>query len=289
MSVQSQPLSEPLSSSPQWRQAVRLLRGQRTVDGGGVELVRVIGTSALSAIDPFLMLDEFGSDRPQAYIAGFPDHPHRGFETITYMLAGRMRHWDNKGHSGLLGPGDVQWMTAGRGLVHSEMPEQQEGLLQGFQFWLNLPASEKMCPPAYQDIPGGTLPRLSLDDADITLIAGSLGGQTGPIASPATRPLIADIRFAQAGDAAVPLPETHNGFVYVYEGKVEIGGSVLERGVLGLLGPGDALGLKAQAGSRLILAAGQPLNEPVVRHGPFVMNSREEIFQAFEDYNANRF
>lgn len=281
--------SPDLAAAPHWRQAARLLRGQRTVDGGGVELVRVIGTPALSAVDPFLMLDEFGSDRPQAYIAGFPDHPHRGFETITYMLAGRMRHWDNKGHSGLLGPGDVQWMTAGRGLIHSEMPEQQEGLLQGFQFWLNLPASEKMCPPAYQDIPGATLPRLTIGDAQATLVAGSLGGAVGPIASPATLPLIADLRFERDGQADIPVPASHNGFVYVYEGRVEIGEASLEKGVLAVLGAGEALSLHAQAGSRLILAAGKPLNEPVVRHGPFVMNSREEILQAFDDYNANRF
>lgn len=271
------------------RSVAQVTVGQATSDGAGVKLTRVIGTAALPQVDPFLLLDDFGSDDPQAYIAGFPDHPHRGFETITYMLAGRMRHRDSKGHEGLLQPGDAQWMTAGRGLIHSEMPEQEEGRLSGFQFWLNLPAAEKMRPARYQDIPATAIPRLNRDGAVLTLLAGELDGAEGPIRSPATAPLMVVVDFTATAVVELPVAADLNGFVYVQAGTVGIGDAALGRGQVALLGDGDRLALAGKAGTRAVLAAGRPLNEPVVRHGPFVMNSREQIYQAFADYQAGRF
>ncbi|MBL8808504.1 MAG: pirin family protein [Rhodospirillales bacterium] len=277
-------------SQPTERTVVAKLRGQPTSDGAGVKLNRVIGTNALPDLDPFLMLDEFGSDDPDAYIAGFPDHPHRGFETVTYMLDGRMRHADNKGNVGLLGPGSVQWMTAGRGIVHSEMPEQEEGLMRGFQLWINLPASEKMCPPAYQDLPADAMPVVeTATGASVKVIAGTYAGTRGPVDAKATQPLYLDIVFAEGGRAALPVPSEHNAFVYVYEGAVAVGGEAVAKGTLAVLRPGDRVTLAAEAPARAILVAGKPLREPVAKYGPFVMNTPEEIHQAVADFRAGKF
>ncbi len=268
-------------------------RGMPASDGAGVKLNRVIGQPALPDLDPFLMLDEFGSDDPTAYIAGFPDHPHRGFETVTYMLAGRMRHRDNKGNEGLLTAGSVQWMTAGRGIVHSEMPEQEEGLMQGFQLWLNLPAKDKMTAPRYQDIAPEQIPLVTLGPgAQAKVIAGELGGVSGPVQAGLTEPIYADIRLQPGAAINAPLPSGHAAFVYVYEGAAAIGEPArdLEHGSIAVLSKGDGVRLTGGgAGARLILVAGRPLGEPVAKYGPFVMNTTDELRQAFADYQAGRF
>jgi len=286
--------SVPESTSiPSVRSVLRIVRGQPTSDGAGVKLTRVIGTAQLGDLDPFLMLDEFGSEAATDYIAGFPDHPHRGFETVTYMLDGRMRHWDNKGNSGLLGPGSVQWMTAGSGLVHSEMPEQQEGLMRGFQLWINLPARDKMTPPRYQDIPPEQVPEVSGGEGvRVRLLAGSLNGVSGPVSGIVTEPIYFDVHLDAGATFSMPLPTQHTAFFYVYEGSAVSGedGKKVMRGDLAILGQGGQVTIVAGSEpTRLILLAGRPLKEPVARYGPFVMNTREEIMQAFEDFNAGRF
>ena len=277
------------------------IRGRRLVwtgagmpasDGAGVKLRRVIGQPALPDLDPFLMLDEFGSDDPQAYIAGFPSHPHRGFETVTYMLAGRMRHKDNADNEGVLGPGSVQLMTAGRGIVHSEMPEQESGLMQGFQLWVNLPARDKMTAPRYQDIPADRVPRADLGGGvTARVLAGEIAGVKGPVDPGATQPIFLDLALGAGGAAAIPLPAGHNAFAYVYDGEASVGDPAepLGKGRIGVLSPGGEVRLASPGGARLILVAGKPLREPVAKHGPFVMNTHAELVQAFEDFRAGRF
>lgn len=275
------------------RAVLRVARGQPTSDGAGVRLTRIIGTSVLPELDPFLMLDEFRSDSAGDYIAGFPEHPHRGFETVTYMLAGRMRHRDNQGSNGLLEPGSVQWMTAGRGIVHSEMPEQEDGLMWGFQLWVNLPARDKMVQPRYQDIAPDRIPEIEpAPGVRARVLAGSVNGVVGPVQAVATEPVYLDIRLAAHTSHAFALPREHSAFAYVYEGAIQAGSDSRElvRGDLGVLGHGDIFAVAtADAPARLILVAGRPLNEPVARYGPFVMNTREEIMQAFADYQSGRF
>jgi hypothetical protein len=266
--------------------------GMPASDGAGVKLLRIIGQPALPDLDPFLMLDAFGSDDPQAYIAGFPSHPHRGFETVTYMLAGRMRHKDNAGNEGLLGPGSVQWMTAGRGIVHSEMPEQTEGLMQGFQLWVNLPAKDKMTAPRYQDIAADRVPTADLGGgASARVLAGAVGGVTGPVDPGETAPIFLDISLSAGAATKLALPEGHNAFVYVFEGAASVGdpGETLAAGRVGVLSAGGEVALASPGGGRLILVAGKPLREPVAKYGPFVMNTQAELRQAFEDYRAGRF
>jgi redox-sensitive bicupin YhaK (pirin superfamily) len=266
--------------------------GMPASDGAGVKLNRIIGQPALPDLDPFLMLDEFGSDDPKAYIAGFPSHPHRGFETVTYMLAGRMRHRDNAGNEGLLGPGSVQWMTAGRGIVHSEMPEQDHGLMQGFQLWVNLPARDKMTAPRYQDIPATQVPLVDLGNGvTARVLAGEIAGVKGPVDPGATQPIFLDLALSPGGEARIPLPAGHNAFAYVYEGEASVGepAEPLARGRLGVLSPGGEVRLASAKGARLILVAGKPLREPVAKHGPFVMNTQAELVQAFEDFRAGKF
>lgn len=278
--------------------ATRVLRtvpGMPTSDGAGVRLNRVIGSPGLPDLDPFLLLDEFGTDRAQDYIAGFPEHPHRGFETVTYMIDGRMRHRDNHGHEGLLTPGSVQWMTAGRGLVHSEMPEQESGLMRGFQLWINLPAKDKMTAPKYQEFAPERIPLARpAAGVEIKVIAGDVDGVAGPIRQPATDPLYLDIALAPDAAWQYVLPEGHNAFAYVFEGEAAIGQGADARrvaaGQLAVLGGSAQLALRGgAAGTRLILVAGRPLREPVVRHGPFVMNTRQELMQAFVDFQEGRF
>ena len=280
------------ADSAHGRAVVQKLRGQPTSDGAGVRMTRVIGTQRLDHFDPFLLLDEFRSDDPNDYIAGFPDHPHRGFETVTYMLAGRMKHGDNQGNTGLLGPGSVQWMTAGRGIVHSEFPQQVEGLMWGFQLWVNLPASDKMTVPRYQDIQSEQIPETALaEGVRARVIAGEIGGVRGAVTGVATAPVYYDLHLAKGRAYSVPLPRGHNAFVYVYAGDARVGAqsTPVQRGELALLDHGDIVAVAAgDEDCRLILVAGRPLNEPVARYGPFVMNTREEIYQAFEDYRAGR-
>ena len=272
----------------------RIVRGTPASDGAGVRLNRVIGTQLVPDIDPFLMLDEFRSDQAGDYIAGFPDHPHRGFETVTYMLAGRMRHQDNHGHSGSLVPGSVQWMTAGRGIVHSEMPEQEDGLMWGFQLWVNLPARDKMCEPRYQEFPPESIPVVRPnEDVEFRLIAGDLLGQRGPVQGIATAPLYWDITLAANTRYMVDTPTSHQAFLYVFQGDAVVGPNGRHNaasGQMAVLGSGNTIELQAgPQGARLLLIAGRPLREPVARYGPFVMNTPAEIQQAFVDYREGRF
>ena len=275
------------------RNVSQLSVGHPTSDGAGVRLNRVIGNHALGEFDPFLLLDEFRSEDGADYIGGFPDHPHRGFETVTYMLAGRMRHGDNHGHSGLLGPGSVQWMTAGRGIVHSEMPEQEDGLMWGFQLWVNLPAKDKMTAPRYQEFDPAAVPVVDLaSGARVRVVAGEVGETQGPVAGIATDPTLVDVALNAGGAFALDLPSGHHAFVYPFEGEVLVGDPAkpVPRGTLAVLGPGDRVALGAgMARSRVLLAAARPLGEPVARYGPFVMNTTEQLRQAFLDYQAGRF
>jgi redox-sensitive bicupin YhaK (pirin superfamily) len=281
------------------RKVVRVVRGVPASDGAGVKLTRVIGQPQLPDLDPFLLLDEFGTDRAEDYIAGFPDHPHRGFETVTYMLDGRMRHRDNHGNEGVLVPGSVQWMTAGRGLVHSEMPEQQEGRMRGFQLWLNLPAREKMTAPRYQEFGPERVPSVTPGEGvRVKVIAGSVSGTDGPVSQPATDPTYLDIELAVGARFTHRLPDEHAAFLYVFEGAVRVGAdstaSTVKAQELAVLSEGTELrieGLTAGAGNgaRAILVAGRPLREPVAKYGPFVMNTQQELVQAFKDFQSGKF
>jgi redox-sensitive bicupin YhaK (pirin superfamily) len=274
-----------------------------TSDGAGVKLRRSIGSQRGLYVDPFLMLDEFYSDDPQDYIAGFPSHPHRGFETVTYMLDGHMQHQDHLGNRGDLGPGDVQWMTAAAGIIHSEMPQQTEGRMRGFQLWLNLPAAEKMRPAHYRDIPAAEIPTLQLHEGvRINLIAGSLelpgarasGPVNGPGAAMRTDPLYLDVHLPASRAIELPVTAGHNAFIYLYDGDARVGPAeqarLLPHRAAGVLDDGDGVRIEAGAGgARALLLAARPLHEPVVQYGPFVMNTRAEIEQAVEDYRAGRF
>ncbi len=274
------------------RSVIRLVPSQQTSDGAGVKLNRSLGSQLLPDLDPFLLLDMFGSEEGADYIAGFPDHPHRGFETVTYMLDGRMRHEDNAGNGGTLGPGGVQWMTAGRGIVHSEMPEQEDGLMRGFQLWVNLPAKDKMCPPRYQNLEAEEIPEVTAaDGVRVKVIAGEAEGTPGAVNGIAVAPLYLDLTLPAGARYTADVPSGHTAFVYPYEGSVMIGDAdVVGAGTMAILGDGDTVGLTSTDGeSRLILVAGKPLNEPIARYGPFVMNTREEIVEAFRDYEQGRF
>ncbi len=268
--------------------------GQATRDGDGVKLTRVLTQAHQGRLDPFLMLDNFGSDDPNDYGGGFPDHPHRGFETVTYMIAGRMRHRDSAGNEGLLQNGGVQWMTAGRGVVHSEMPEQEEGVMEGFQLWLNLASHQKMCPPAYQDIQSEKIPELSLTSGvSLRVIAGKSHGVEGAVNRPAklfpTQALYLDIHFDQAAHFQQSIPAEHNAFLYVYRGSAKVVSENQETSIglhrMAILrNEGSGVEISAAAGSKVLLIAGKPLNEPIAQYGPFVMNTREELIQAVDDF-----
>lgn len=278
-------------SLPAYRPVARRVRGQAASDGAGVRLTRIIGSNQLPDLDPFLLLDEFGSDRPGDYIAGFPAHPHRGFETVTYMLDGRMRHKDNHGNEGLLTPGSVQWMTAGRGIVHSEMPEQESGLMRGFQLWVNLPAKDKMTAPQYQEFSAERIPEAQpAPGVRAKVIAGRVGDVVGPVQQPATDPVYLDIALEPGAVFEHALPSDHKVFSYVYEGAIHVDGEdVAPKGDLLVFGAGERVRIVAGgAPARVILVAGRPLNEPVARYGPFVMNTKEQIMQAFVDYQEGR-
>jgi redox-sensitive bicupin YhaK (pirin superfamily) len=275
------------------RELQRVIPSIPAADGAGVKLRRSLGSSQTLRHDPFLMLDEFFSDDPRDYLAGFPAHPHRGFETVTYMLDGHMQHKDNHGNTGDLGPGDVQWMTAASGIIHSEMPQQTEGRMRGFQLWLNLPAKEKMKPAAYRDISGNDIPVLSMGHAvKAKVIAGRLGETTGVVHGGSTDPHYFDVHLSPGAVFEGALPAGHNAFVYVYEGEARVGEDrkPLAHRAAGLLGEGDQVRIEAgAAGARVLVLAGRPLGEPVVQYGPFVMNTREEIEQAIADYQSGAF
>lgn len=272
----------------------RLVSGTATSDGAGVKLTRVIGQSLQRRLDPFLMLDAFGSEAADDYIGGFPDHPHRGFETVTYMLAGRMRHRDSHGNEGLLQPGGAQWMCAARGLIHSEMPEQKEGRMEGFQLWLNLPATAKMGEAWYRDLAPGEIPSFRTEaGVEVRVIAGASHGIEGAIRRPDTEPLFLDLHLPAGSRFEQSLPAGHNAFLYVYRGEVAAGPDserVAERrlAILGNEAGADGIVLTSCGEARAILVAGRPLAEPIVQYGPFVMNSREEIEQAFADYRDGK-
>lgn len=263
----------------------RRVTGVRTSDGAGVALTRIIGQPGLQRLDPFLMLDEVGSDQPNDYLAGFPPHPHRGFQTVTYMLQGKMGHKDSVGNEGIIESGGLQWMNAGSGIIHEEMPQQTEGLLRGFQLWVNLPAEEKMSAPDYQDIPATQVPQLSLQEGIVLrLLCGELNNQKGPVKTQSVAPLFVDLHADRAGQIRLPIEQGHNGFVYCYQGGLKIAGEELKSGELAVLDDGEWVSLSLQANSRLILVAARPIGEPVVQYGPFVMNTQEQIHQALRDY-----
>ena len=273
------------------RRLEALVAGDKTSDGAGVKLTRLLTHHWQQRLDPFLMLDFFGSDKGQDYIGGFPNHPHRGFETITYMLAGRMRHNDSVGHVGLLHPGAVQWMTAGRGVIHSEMPEQEDGLMNGFQLWLNLPARDKMCEPWYQDIPNDELPEWRSDSLCVRVIAGEYEGVGGRVVRDATQPIYWDVQHLGTTPMAFEraLPPGHNAFVVVYQGQASLGGQALPLHHMAVLAnDGDGVALQLEPGCRFIVVAGRPLKEPIAQYGPFVMNTREELMQAVHDYQSGQ-
>lgn len=272
------------------REVAKLVDAQPTSDGAGVKLRRSLGSRLLPMLDPFLMLDEFRSDRADDYIAGFPDHPHRGFETVTYMLHGAMEHKDSLGNRGRLGPGSTQWMTAGRGIIHSEMPKQESGLMWGFQLWVNLPAANKMTKPRYQDLAADRIASVTLGDAAVRLVAGEAGGKRGPVDGVVTAPLMLDFSLGARGSVEHAVPATHNAFVYVFEGAALLGTSRtrVTEGQLAVLGPGETFRARAEDRARFLLLAGQPIGEPVARRGPFVMSTDAEIQQAFDDYRSGR-
>jgi redox-sensitive bicupin YhaK (pirin superfamily) len=285
MDITTSPVTSP-------RPVERLIQGQATSDGAGVRLTRLLTQDLQRRLDPFLMLDLFGTDNPGDYIGGFPDHPHRGFETITYMLQGRMRHRDSTGNVGLLVPGSVQWMTAGRGVIHSEMPEQQEGAMEGFQLWLNLPGRDKLRDPWYRDIASAEIPEWHGEGVTVRVIAGHSHGVEGAVQRDATEPLYLDLHLGPNASFEQPLPEAHNAFIVGYRGELAVADTVVRARRMAILAnrPGsDGVMLKAgPEGARAVLVAGRPLKEPIAQYGPFVMNTQQEIFQAVEDFRAGR-
>lgn len=293
--MSSTTLNQPrLLSQP--RAVERLVAGQATSDGAGVKLTRVLTQNLQRRLDPFLMLDAFGSDEADDYIAGFPDHPHRGFETVTYMLEGRMRHRDSAGHEGLLGNGGVQWMTAGRGVIHSELPEQEQGRMEGFQLWLNLPAQDKMREPWYRDIQTQDIPEFTTDaGVQVRVIAGASHGVAGAVQREHTEPLYLDLHLPAGASFEQALPDTHNAFVYVYRGALrfpDTGCLVPAQRMAILANQAGSDGVRLTAGdepTRAILIAGKPLGEPIAQYGPFVMNTQAELMQAVRDFQTGRF
>ena len=275
------------------RSVERLINGQFVMDGAGVKINRVLTQTLQRRLDPFLMLDAFGSDKPGDYIAGFPEHPHRGFETVSYMINGRMRHKDSAGHEGLISNGGVQWMTAGRGVVHSEMPEQNEGLMEGFQLWLNLPARDKMVKPWYRDIPAEVLPTVTTPQgARVQVIAGSSHGVTGAVQRDLTEPVYLDIALPAGAAFEQQLPSGHNAFLYVFRGEVVVEGKAVPSTKMAILtnpAGSDGVRIHASQDARVLLIAGRPLGEPIAQYGPFVMNTQAELQQAVEDFRAGKF
>ncbi len=278
-----------MSTEKTQRRVSFITQGQAAIDGAGVKLTRIIGTQQLNMLDPFLLLDCFESDDPDDYIAGFPSHPHRGFETVTYLLAGKMRHQDSVGNNGVIEPGGVQWMTAGKGIVHSEMPEQENGLLKGFQLWVNLPSTEKMCTPYYQEF---SPDKIALEKSDkgteIRVVAGKTDqGTLGPVNKDYIKPTYLDVQLAVGNTFKQTISAEHNCFIYVIEGQINIADEVITQNVLAVLSAGEQVTIDAEQASRFLLLAAKPLNEPVARSGPFVMNTHEQLMQAYEDFQTN--
>jgi redox-sensitive bicupin YhaK (pirin superfamily) len=275
------------------RAVEQLVTGMPTSDGAGVKLTRVLTQPFQRRLDPFLMLDAFGTDNPDDYIGGFPNHPHRGFETVTYMIAGQMRHRDSFGHEGLLKNGGVQWMTAGRGIIHSELPEQADGRMEGFQLWLNLPAKDKMRAPWYRDIQSAEIPEFTTrDGVKVRVIAGRSQNIDGAMRRAVTEPLYLDLEFPAGASFAQAMPAGHNAFVYVYRGGLQIEGThvpVQRMAILANDAENDGVVMHAPAATRALLIAGQPLREPIAQYGPFVMNTNDEIFQAVRDFQDGKF
>ncbi len=274
------------------RRIKHIFKGQPASDGAGVKLTRLFGGSSLEALDPFLMLDEFNSDKADDYIAGFPSHPHRGFETVTYMLEGNMLHQDHLGNEGLLRSGDVQWMTAARGIIHSEMPQQVDGLMRGFQLWINLPASEKMKSPNYKDISAKNIPIAENEQVQIKVIAGEINWNNqlvkGAVHGISTEPLYLDVRLKAEQTFSLPTPSDHAVLVYVFDGQVEIDNIAVQSQHMVQMQLGDLLKVKAKNNAAFLVLAGKPLKEPIAHWGPFVMNTREEIEQAINDYRSGQ-
>ena len=267
------------------RKIQQVIQGQPASDGAGVKLIRSLGGANHLRADPFLMLDAFSSENPDDYVAGFPSHPHRGFETVTYLLDGHMLHEDHLGNRGNLKSGGVQWMTAGRGIIHSEMPQQENGRMRGFQLWINLPAKEKMKPAGYRDIQAEEIPTVAFPGGKAKIVAGTFGKTQGPIQGGSTEPLYWDIQLNSEKIFKTNIPESHAAYIYPFEGSVEIADRVLKTHQGGVLGSGDSIEVKASAdGARFLVLAAKPIKEPVVQYGPFVMNTREEIEQAIRDY-----
>jgi redox-sensitive bicupin YhaK (pirin superfamily) len=271
----------------------RIIAGQAVMDGAGVRINRVLTQPLQRRLDPFLMLDAFGSDKPGDYIAGFPEHPHRGFETITYMLQGKMRHRDSAGNEGVITDGGVQWMTAGRGVIHSEMPEQNEGVMEGFQLWLNLPAKDKLQAPWYRDIPNADVPRFTTDaGVTVQVIAGASHGVAGAVERDATGVVYLDLAMPAGSRFDQALPAGHNAFLYVFRGEAVVGGKGIVASRMAILDNAegaDGVVITATTDCRVLLLAGRPLREPIAQHGPFVMNTQAELVQAFDDFRAGRF
>lgn len=290
MSAQRMPQVLPSVRVEQTRQLEQVIKGMPTSDGAGVKLTRLLLPAQQQRLDPFLMLDAFASDNADDYLAGFPDHPHRGFETITYMLQGKMRHHDSAGNSGLLESGGMQWMNAGRGVIHSELPEQERGLMAGFQLWLNLPASEKMSTPWYRDIPAAAIPEFQTESGvQVKVLAGRSHGLDGAQQRPHTEPLYLDLHLSAGAEFSQTLATTMNAFVVVYQGELEIAGRCISATNLGILtNQGDGVSLRAQTESRVLLIAGQPLHEAIVQYGPFVMNTEQQIRQAILDFRSGQ-
>ena len=288
--IASTPKTETVSRP---RAVEQLVPGMATSDGAGVKLTRVVTQQFQRRLDPFLMLDVFFTDNPADYIGGFPDHPHRGFETVTYMIDGQMRHRDSFGHEGLLRNGGVQWMTAGSGIIHSELPEQADGRMEGFQLWLNLPAKDKMRAPWYRDIQSAEIPEFTTPEGVMArVIAGRSHGIGGAMEREVTEPLYLDLHFDAGASFAQALPPRFNAFVYVYRGALDIGETCVPSQRMAILknaADSDGVHLRATEPARVLLIAGMPLAEPIAQHGPFVMNTRQELFQAVQDYQAGKF
>ncbi|MFO0612328.1 MAG: pirin family protein [Polyangiaceae bacterium] len=280
---------EARAPSPSVRAVTRVVPGAATIEGAGVHLSRTLGGRALPDLDPFLLLDEIRSDKRSDYERGFPDHPHRGFETVTYMIEGAMEHRDSVGNHGLLVDGSAQWMTAGHGIIHSEMPRQDSGWLHGLQLWVNLPAANKLDRPRYQDIAPRDIPEVSMEGARTRVVAGVASGVEGAVRGIVQAPTMLDVTLAAGQTVEVPLPSTDNAFAYVLDGAAEIGpeATAVPKAALAVLGAGDGARLRGgSSGARLLLLSAKPTREPIARRGPFVMNTRAELQQAFEDYRS---
>lgn len=273
------------------RQVAQITQGIAASDGAGVKLTRLIGHNAIDYLDPFLMLDRFESDNPNDYLAGFPSHPHRGFETVTYLVNGKMRHKDNRGHEGIIETGGVQWMTAGKGIIHSEMPEQTDGLLKGFQLWVNLPAKQKMVEPTYQEFKASELGYEKRQESEIKIITGkTANGAQGPVKNDYIEPLFWHVSLAQNALFEEPISYAHTAFLVVLDGSIKIGTTEVEKNQVAVLTSGELIQVQGTAeNNEFLLISAEPINEPIARGGPFVMNTSQEVEQAFDDYRHGRF